>query len=118
MTAQSATSGWARRWSSTSIDETFSPPLTITSFLRSVIVTWCSSSMTRPVARVQPPVAEGVGAGAGVVPVAFEHVVRPRQQLPVGVDPQAHADGREPLAGHPAGGLLGREVVVLGRAGG
>ncbi len=38
ITATSATAGWLNRQSSTSIDETFSPPVMITSFLRSLIV--------------------------------------------------------------------------------
>jgi hypothetical protein len=38
MTATSATAGWLNRTSSTSIDDTFSPPVMITSFLRSEIV--------------------------------------------------------------------------------
>ena len=38
MTATSATAGCENRTSSTSIDETFSPPVMITSFLRSEIV--------------------------------------------------------------------------------
>ena len=38
ITATSATSGWEKITSSTSIDETFSPPVMITSFLRSWMV--------------------------------------------------------------------------------
>ena len=38
MTATSATAGWLNTASSTSIEETFSPPVMITSFLRSEIV--------------------------------------------------------------------------------
>ena len=39
MTATSATAGWLKTASSTSIDETFSPPVMITSFLRSEMTT-------------------------------------------------------------------------------
>ncbi len=39
ITATSVTSGWEKRTSSTSIEETFSPPVMMTSFLRSLIVT-------------------------------------------------------------------------------
>ena len=38
MTATSATAGWLKTASSTSIEETFSPPVMITSFLRSEMV--------------------------------------------------------------------------------
>ena len=38
MTATSVTAGWEKMTSSTSIDETFSPPVMMTSFLRSLIV--------------------------------------------------------------------------------
>ena len=38
MTATSATAGWLKMQSSTSIDDTFSPPVMITSFFRSEIV--------------------------------------------------------------------------------
>ena len=38
MTATSDTAGWEKSTSSTSMDETFSPPVMITSFLRSLIV--------------------------------------------------------------------------------
>ena len=38
MTATSATDGWENKASSTSMDDTFSPPEMMTSFLRSVIV--------------------------------------------------------------------------------
>ena len=38
MTATSATAGWLKIRSSTSIDDTFSPPEMITSFLRSAMV--------------------------------------------------------------------------------
>ena len=37
ITATSATAGWEKSASSTSIEETFSPPVMITSFLRSGI---------------------------------------------------------------------------------
>ena len=38
ITATSATAGWENSTSSTSIEETFSPPVMMTSFLRSLIV--------------------------------------------------------------------------------
>src|ERR1051326_3530602 len=43
MTAASATAGCWNSQSSTSIDETFSPPVMITSFLRSLIAMYASS---------------------------------------------------------------------------
>ena len=48
MTATSATAGWLKMRSSTSIDETFSAPVMITSFFRSEIVRWPSSSSWPP----------------------------------------------------------------------
>ena len=39
MTATSATAGWEKSASSTSMDDTFSPPEMITSFLRSAMAT-------------------------------------------------------------------------------
>ena len=48
MTATSATAAWENSTSSTSIDETFSPPEMITSFLRSEIVRYPSSSSSPP----------------------------------------------------------------------
>ncbi len=44
ITATSATAGWLNTQSSTSIEDTFSPPVMITSFLRSVMCRWPSSS--------------------------------------------------------------------------
>lgn len=48
ITATSATSGWLKMVSSTSMDDTFSPPVMITSFFRSEIVRWPSDSSTQP----------------------------------------------------------------------
>lgn len=48
MTATSATAGWLKIVSSTSIDDTFSPPVMITSFLRSEIVRCPSASSSAP----------------------------------------------------------------------
>ena len=58
MTATSATAGCEKSASSTSIDDTFSPPVMITSFLRSVIDEVALVVERAAVAGVEPAVAD------------------------------------------------------------
>ena len=70
MTATSATAGCWNSTSSTSMDETFSPPEMITSFLRSEIMRYDSSSIDAAVAGVEPAVDDGLRRLLRLVPVA------------------------------------------------
>jgi hypothetical protein len=92
ITATSATSGWLNTASSTSIDETFSPPVMITSFLRSEMVTRTPPSTVPPSPVWNQPSTIAARGGLRLSPVALEHVVRAGEHLPVGVHAHPHAD--------------------------
>ena len=67
--------------SSTSIDDTFSPPLMITSFLRSEMVQVALVVDDAAVAGVEPAVGDRVGGGVGLLPVPSSTTLLPRQHL-------------------------------------
>ena len=89
ITHTSATAGCEKMQSSTSIDDTFSPPEMMTSFLRSEIVSVVLVVDGAAVAGVEPPVLDGVGRLVGLLPVALHHVVAAREHLTLGVDARA-----------------------------
>ena len=98
ITATSATAGWEKRASSTSIDDTFSPPrddhvlLAVRDRDVALVVERAA------VAGVEPAVDDGLGGGVGLLPVALEHVVAASQHLALTVDARAAM----PSVGAPA----------------
>jgi hypothetical protein len=90
--------GWLNSASSTSIELTFSPPVMITSFLRSLIVTYPSSSIVPPSpVWNQPSLDRLVGRRRGCPSSRAQHDVAAREHLALVVDPS-----RTPSAGAPA----------------
>ena len=66
---------------STSSDDTFSPPVTITSFLRSTMARFPAGSEPPDVSGVQPPTNQGRRGGVGFVPVLAHHLGALHQDL-------------------------------------
>ena len=81
--------------SSTSIDDTFSPPEMITSFLRSAIVEVVLVVDGAAVAGVEPAVVEGVGGLPRAVPSSPSiTTLLAREHLALVVDREPHAERR------------------------
>jgi hypothetical protein len=114
MTATSATSGWEKRASSTSIDETFSPPLMMTSFLRSEIAQVALVVEVPPSPVWNHPSARAAVGGLGLAPVAGEHHVAAGQHLAVLVDAGSTPEGGGAGAASFARRAPAGEVVPLG----
>src|SRR4026209_1404839 len=125
MTAASATAGCWNRQSSTSIEETFSPPVMITSFLRSEMAmngpSWyppspvwkhpstmalaVSSGWLQYPSKTLLARARGLGGLLGLVPVPLEDVVGARGHLALAVHRHADAHGGHARTGQPTGPL-------------
>ena len=111
MTATSVTSGCWKMASSTSIDDTFSPPEMITSFLRSEMITYCVVVDRAAVAGVEEPVVDRRGGRLGLVPVALHDHVAAGEDLAVAVD----APSSQPTTGAPARFSLTARSAGTGR---